>query len=233
MATYNGAPYVQQQIESILKQLRQGDELLISDDSSSDDTLKIIGTFKDERIKIYPNQNFRNPIFNFEYVLSKSDGEIVVLADQDDVWCDVKIDTILKNIKGVDLVLSDCTIIDEHNRVIADSFFQLNRSDAGIVKNLIKNSYLGCCMAMRKCVIEKALPFPKNIPMHDWWIGLVGEVFFRVKLIRQPLMSYRRHGVNVTSTGGSSKYSYLKRIKFRWILAKEISKLWLRHIVQK
>jgi hypothetical protein len=97
-----------------------------------------------------------------------------------------------------------------------------------LIKNLYKNSYLGCCLAFRREVLKKALPFPSDIPMHDWWIGTVSEVFFRITIINEPLISYRRHGINATPTGEISNFPYLERMKFRFALIKGLCKVWLR-----
>ena len=226
IATYNGEKFIHQQLQSILKQLRPDDEVIISDDSSSDATIRIVKSFEDRRVRILEGQIYQSPIFNFENALAHSTGEIIILADQDDVWLDNKVETVLLEIKDADLILSDCAIINERGQVTEKSFFKLNGSKKGFIKNLIKNSYLGCCLALRRSVLNKALPFPKNIPMHDWWIGLVCEVFFKIKIVPQPLMLYRRHGINATPTGEESRFSYVTRLQFRWALLKGISKLY-------
>ena len=89
--------------------------------------------------------------------------------------------------------------MDQNEQVIEDSFFQHRGSQSGLFKNLWKNSYLGCCMAFRRSVLECSLPFPPKIEMHDWWIGLIGEMMGKVRLIDKTLLKYRRHGENVSS----------------------------------
>ena len=215
MATYNGADFLSQQITSILSQLNDQDEVIISDDSSSDNTVEIIENIDDPRIKLFINQKFQNPIRNFEHALSKSDGEIILLADQDDIWEDNKIEIITKSLKDYDLVVTDCSMIDGNNKIINKSFFEVNGSRPGLIKNIIKNSYLGCTLGFKSKVLKKAMPFPSHIPMHDWWIGLVAEAFFKVKFINIPLMSYRRHGNNASPSGEKSNSSIIDKIKYR------------------
>ncbi len=85
LASYNGEKYIAEQLESILKQLGERDELIISDDSSTDQTLAIIDRFHDRRLRVFPGNSFYNPIFNFENALKQATGEVIALSDQDDV----------------------------------------------------------------------------------------------------------------------------------------------------
>jgi glycosyltransferase involved in cell wall biosynthesis len=225
MATFNGEKYVERQLISILSQLRPHDEVVISDDSSTDRTIDVIEGLNDPRIKILKNQKFRNPIFNFENALLHAQGDFLFLSDQDDLWMPGKVDLVMQSFKNHDLVLTDCEIIDSEDRVIEKSFFRINKSGPGFWWNLHHNSYLGCCLAMRKAVVRKATPFPKDIPMHDWWIGIVCERFFRIAIIDKPLIKYRRHGLNATTSGEQSTTTLIKKLKFRFALVKGLIRL--------
>src|SRR5687768_8023645 len=86
MATFNGSRYINEQLNSIITQLDESSEIVISDDSSTDNTVQIIKSFNDKRIHVLPNQKFRNPIFNFENALKHVQGDYIFLADQDDIW---------------------------------------------------------------------------------------------------------------------------------------------------
>jgi glycosyltransferase involved in cell wall biosynthesis len=222
MATYNGEKYIKEQLDSILSHLKENDEVIVSDDSSSDKTVEIIKAYNDSRIKIIENQKFQSPISNFENVLKHASGDIIVLADQDDIWKPNKIETIKKYMQEYDLVLSDADIIDEQGNILQESFYALNGSKSGFIKNIVKNSYLGCAMAFNRKVLEKSLPFPKDLPMHDWWVGLVAELYGKVYFIENKLISYRRHGNNVSLTGEKSKYFFTKKIMFRIIMIKNL-----------
>ncbi len=224
MATCNGGKYIKEQLDSILSQLNENDEVIVSDDSSTDNTVQIIKSFKDNRIKIFENQKFKSPIFNFENALNNATGDIIVLSDQDDIWKANKIETIKKYMHNYDLVLSDADIIDEKGNILHKSFYKLNGSKNGFIKNIVKNSYLGCTMAFNKKILDKSLPFPKDLPMHDWWIGLIGEMYGEVYFIEDKLISYRRHGNNVSPTGEKSKYSFFQKVIFRLIMIKNLIK---------
>lgn len=228
MATYNGAKYIKEQLETILCQLSEDDELIISDDSSTDATIEIIKTFKDQRIQLLENQKFKSPIYNFENTLKQANGEYIFLADQDDIWMPQKIQILKKYLNNYDLVLSDAIVVDENKKVIYESFYNLNFSQKGFVKNLFKNSYLGCTMAFNRKILDKSLPFPRNLPMHDWWIGLIGEVYGRTYFIDEKLINYRRHGNNASETSQKSTTSFYLKLKWRLIIIYQIIKRVLR-----
>ncbi len=121
-----------------------------------------------------------------------------------------------------ELVVCDCQLVDESRNVVAPSFFEWNRSKKGLVKNLLKNSFVGCCMAFHRKVLKQVLPFPQGILMHDQWIGLIAQRYFTVKFIPQTLVDYRRHNGNYSTTGGHSKNSWDKKVISRLQLAKAL-----------
>lgn len=219
IATYNGADFIEAQIRSILPQLSLDDEIVISDDSSTDSTLKIIDSINDTRIRILPLVAFKSPIFNFENAIRASTGEFIYLCDQDDVWLPDKICAVQKILQDTDthLVLSDCKVVDENLNVIHQSYRGLYNFRNHWSQFLSLNPYLGCCMAFKREILFKILPFPKFIPMHDIWIGYVCEFFFNVAVLEKPLMLYRRHASNATPYTATSRSnnSLLKKIAFR------------------
>lgn len=217
MATFNGEKYILEQLHSILLQLGKDDEVIISDDSSTDGTIKLINSIADSRIKVFPNQNFHNPTLNFQNAITKSNGDIIFLADQDDYWFSKKVSVMVDYLSMYDLVVSDCQIGDENLKVVLNSHFEWRHSKSGLFKNLYKNSYLGCCIAFNRKILTKALPFPSYIPMFDTWIGLISDIYFKTYFIPEKLMIYRRHSNNVTkfTSDFKSVNSYYLRIKNR------------------
>ena len=218
MATFNGAEFIAQQIESILTQLGPNDELIISDDGSTDATCKIVAAFDDKRIKLITNSSTSGPVCNFQYALQHASGDLIFLADQDDLWEPNKVIIQVGLLGNYDLVVSDCCLIDVNGSLVADSFFKLRGSGAGFIKNLYQNSFLGCCMAFRRSVMNKALPFPPSIAMHDIWIGLVAELYGTTCFCPEKLVRYRRHSATATKTGGRSSFSTMHQIAYRWQL---------------
>lgn len=228
LATYNGSRFVEKQIASILAQLDQNDELIISDDSSTDDTVEIIKRFNDSRVLLLENQIFRSAVFNFENALKHAQGEYIFLSDQDDIWKPNKVNRVLEVLNEVDLVVTNCDFIDDNDNQIGTSYFDVYNSGSGIFKNFVKNSYLGNCMAFNRNVLKRILPFPdqlrktsKLLLFHDVWIGLISNLYFRVKFIPEVLSSYRRHDDNVSPTEMSaiSPNSLLTKIRSRSLLA--------------
>jgi glycosyltransferase involved in cell wall biosynthesis len=203
MATRNGEKFIQKQLASILPQLGPDDELVISDDSSTDRTVEIINSFADPRIRLLKNNTFYNPIFNAENALSHAQGGIIVLADQDDVWLDGKLRLVRERLGGlhgrVRLLMMDGENIDEHDALLAGSIFDSIGVRGGVLRNIYDNKYVGCCLAFTRELLEIALPFPKRIPMHDMWLGILAELFGEVEFVRERTIRYRRHPETATS----------------------------------
>jgi glycosyltransferase involved in cell wall biosynthesis len=202
MATRNGEKYIKKQLDSILAQLTQEDEVVISDDSSSDSTIAIIKGFLDHRIRLYEGNAFFSPIFNLENALKHASGEIIVLSDQDDIWLDNKMSVIRREFSrvhsGIRLIVLDGHIVDEHEKIMHESIFARINSGQGLIKNIYDNTYMGCCMAFSRDLLKIALPFPRTIPMHDMWLGLLAELFGTVEFVREKTIEYRRHEASVT-----------------------------------
>ncbi|WP_139422905.1 glycosyltransferase family 2 protein [Chryseobacterium mulctrae] len=235
LACYNGESYIKKQIDSILPQLNPTDELLISDDGSSDGTLEILKHYNDKRITIYHNR-FKNHIKNFEFLLNKVEGDFIFLSDQDDIWVNNKVEIMLENLKNFDLVLSDCTLINGEDEVIVESLFGDKIPTAGFAKNFYKNIYTGCCMAFNKKIKNLSLPFPEKINSHDMWIGMVSELRGNVKVLDDKLILFRRHGKNFSASvsddtflSKKSPYSMLDILKHRIYMGSKLIKVLFKH----
>ncbi len=222
VTTYNGAKYIERQLNSIINQLpNSSDEILVSDDGSTDDTIKIVNKIKDSRIKIL-KANSGNLIKNFESVISQATGDYIFLADQDDIWNSNKIEQYLKSLKNYSLIYSNVSIIDENDLTIKNNLYPLGIDKSGFIKNIIKNSIIGATMAFRREVLEKSLPFPANITMHDQWIGTIAAMFFSVTYIKEPMLMYRRHSSNSSTTGSKSDRTRLTQLTSRLYLVKNL-----------
>lgn len=215
MATYNGEKYIKDQLLSILKQLANNDEIIISDDLSNDKTIEIIESLKDSRIKIFFNKN-RGYTNNFQNAIQRASGDYIFLADQDDIWVDNKLEIMSKLLLNYDFVVSDAKIVDNKLESLGSTYFELRGGgENGFMNNLKKLKYIGCCMAFRKTILKKILPFPNNTEFcpHDFWIALISEFYYKTHVIKEPLLLYRRHGGNVSSHISST--SLIFKIQFR------------------
>lgn len=210
MATYNGEKYIREQVDSILSQLGKNDELIISDDISTDNTVGVIQAMNDNRIKLYYHKKDRGFVRNFENSLSKAKGDIIFLSDQDDIWMPNKVEVTMKVLEHCDFVVSDCITINEKQEIISSSRIEDYNIKTGFWRLMFRTRYLGCCMAFRRSVLEAALPFPRNAYLmeHDLWLASVAECYFKTELIHNPLIKYRRHGNNVSSGGEGNGYPF-------------------------
>ncbi|TXT34508.1 MAG: family 2 glycosyl transferase [Chitinophagaceae bacterium] len=202
MAAFNGAKYIKRQLSSILNQLGPNDQLIVVDDCSSDDTVKIINSFKDVRIQLYLNEVNVGAGRTFDRALHLADGDLIFLSDQDDRWFDNKISFISKTFstQEVDLIVHDAVIV-KGSQIISPSLFKIKSSSTGIVKNIIHNSYTGCCMAFNKDILGKVLPISPQIGIyHDAWIGILAECYgYKTAFVRVPLIEFNRHDENASA----------------------------------
>lgn len=221
MATYNGEKYIKEQIESILENLEEQDELIISDDFSKDNTRNIIKEYenKDKRIKLIdgPKKGVKQ---NFANAINNCTGKYIFLSDQDDIWIKNKVQQVLNAFKEKEctLVIHDAEIVDEKLNTIDNSFFEYRNSGKGIIKNILKNTYIGCCMAFDAKLKDKILPIPNDIEMHDQWIGILNEKYGKSYFLNEKLIKYRRHSSNVSQM---HHYTIKKMIKNRIIFIKK------------
>jgi glycosyltransferase involved in cell wall biosynthesis len=222
MASYNGAEFIERQIFSILSQLGDYDELIISDDGSTDNTIQLVEKIGDPRINLISNKKRRGPMGNFENALNHSTGQLIFLADQDDIWLSGKVECVKSMLEKADLVLTNCEVIDKDGAVIQPSFFESRGSRTGFWHNLYRNSYVGCCMAFHRSVLSYALPIPAHVHMHDWWIGLLVEAKGSIALCPVPLIQYVRHGGNASLTGEKG-YGVIRKIVNRFYMIRHIA----------
>lgn len=214
LAAYNGEKYIAGQINSILPQLGENDEIIVSDDNPCGKTKSAVEAVNDSRV-LYIEGEGKGVIRNFENALKHCTGDIIFLCDQDDIWLSDKVETVLAEFeKGAELVLHDAKVTDADLNVTEQSYFALHGSNASYFKNLLRNSFVGCCMAFTKEVASECMPFPQGIPMHDWWIALLSiKKGRKTVLLDKPLILWRRHGDNVTGGKTSAKQKIQWRLK--------------------
>lgn len=228
IATYNGEKYLRQQLDSILAQIGAEDEVIISDDSSTDGTLSLIESYHDSRIRLLHHDSstitttfpLDKPTHNFENALMHAQGDIIFLADQDDVWMPGKVSKMLQALEDSDLAMHDCILVDTELNQLAPSYFDVVKVTTSAWRNALKSTVLGCCMAMRRNVAQRALPFPKTRIAHDLWLGMVADMKFRFTLVREPLLMYRKHGRSMTTAGKKSKYGLWFKLRYRLTILK-------------
>lgn len=232
VTTYNGERFIEQQIRSILSQVAAEDEVIVSDDGSTDNTLKIIDSIGDKRIRVRHSTThyFKE---NFIEALREAKGDIIFLADQDDVWLPGKYEKCVEELKEVDLVCTNSRMTDGDLKVIEPNFFSIYHSGPGILKNALNNTYYGSCMAFRRTLLDYALPMPVTREIgHDIWLGLVAEMTGKVRFIDTPYLLYRRHADTKTNTNGllhRSKRPLWKKVWSRFVVLYYVCKFRLTH----
>lgn len=236
IATYNGEKYIRQQMDSILSQIGESDEVIVSDDGSTDATLAILDSYHDSRIHVYKHDPkavtttfpLDRPTHNFENAMSQAHGDIIFLSDQDDVWLEGKVKAMVSALQNADMAVHDCIVVTPEMQTICPSYFEHIKIHQGFVRNSIRCTYLGCCMAMRRSVLEAALPFPKTKVGHDLWLGIVADMKFRTTFVRQPLLMYRKHPNSMTTSGFKSQNSLWFKIGYRAEILRNVLKLYLK-----
>ncbi len=224
LAAYKGEDYIAEQLDSILGQLSDNDEIIVSDDYPQGNTRNIVMEYinRDKRIRYIEGEG-KGVVKNFENALRCCTGDVVFLCDQDDVWSPDKVKTVVAEIKnGADLVLHDAAVTNGELSITEPSFFSVHKTNTDYRSNLIRNTFVGCCMAFTKQVMLDTIPFPDGLPMHDWWIALVAiKKGYNVVLVKKPLIKWCRHGGNVT--GG--KTGLLQKIMWRAKMIRSLAKI--------
>ena len=220
MATYNGQQYLQAQIDSILHQLGPHDELLVSDDGSTDGTLAVLGSYGD-RIRLVA-QCRAGVVKNFERALAAARGDIVVLSDQDDVWLEGKIALVRERLGNNTLLMMNGIVVDSALAPVGKDVFEFVDFRNGFFRNFVRPRYVGCCLAFRRELLDIALPFPSRISWHDWYLSLVAELLFEPAFDQTRTILFRRHRDNASSTGQGSRNSLVVKIRMRLWMARAV-----------
>ena len=227
LATYNGEKYLSEQLLSLYNQTYSDWTLYIADDGSTDGTIGIVREFSQryDNIVFHQNSEGKGALRNFMDLLAETEADYYMFCDQDDVWLPNHIKCMAKALETYDWALSDCKIVDEHLNVVGESIFKIRGTKLNIPSNLWSACYQGCCMAFRREVLEKALPFPRTKVGHDLWLGLIANKYFKTTLIREPLLLYRRHGGAISPTGMHKKaFTLLGKIHYRMYIVGHLVK---------
>ncbi|MFN8345557.1 MAG: glycosyltransferase family 2 protein [Spirosomataceae bacterium] len=218
LCTYNGERFLGEQLESLARQSRLPDELVVVDDGSTDGTVAVLENFARTSpfpVRIQLNQSTLGVTKNFEKALTQCLGELLFLCDQDDLWETEKIARMaafLQQTPQVNVVFSDAFLVDEKAAFLPHRLWdavqlqpaQLEqwRQGKSIKLMLLGNRVAGCTMALRKSFLDQLPPFPTDIPefLHDTWIALVASVLNEIQFIDLPLVKYRQHPAQQVGT---------------------------------
>jgi glycosyltransferase involved in cell wall biosynthesis len=206
IATYNGEKFIDLQLQSIIKQLDDDDEIIIVDDCSTDNTLKVIKSISDFRIKIFLNELNRGHVYSFGRALGLASKDVIFMSDQDDIWLDDRI-TLMKNKllnANVMLLSSNTNFIDSKGNKIDYSLNHLSsKTSNNYISNikdifLGKGYYYGCAMALKKELNNIILPIPNYVESHDLWIALAANINKSNIHCNESTLNRRIHGGNAS-----------------------------------
>lgn len=225
LATYQGAAYVQEQIESILNQTYSSVHIWIRDDASQDSTPSLLQQFAaryPDRITFIPNQQNLGVRGNFSELMRHSTAPYIMFCDQDDVWLPNKIESSLHLMKKMELnygankpllVHTDLKVVKTNLTEISSSFWnfaQLNPQLTSLNRLLVQNNVTGCTMLMNRELLNQSQPIPLKAIMHDWWIALVASAFGHIEHLPSATLLYRQHASNDV---GARKYGIIPYLK--------------------
>jgi glycosyltransferase involved in cell wall biosynthesis len=225
VATYNGAEFIRDQLISILEQIPEDSEVLIGDDGSVDDTIRIVEEFQDNRIRVIKNTSNLGYVGNFENLISEAAGTYIFLSDQDDLWPAGRVDKMISAMKISDSLLvvgSLESFVDDVDSCKFFSGFDHTR-DGTSYKNIFdifvghNVPYYGCAMLLSKKIKPCLIPFYSKVISHDIWIAFVANRRSSVVHLNDTVTLRRIHAGNLTK----SNRRFFDKIKTRffWSLA--------------
>lgn len=203
LATYNGAAFLREQLDSVFAQSYSNLEVVAVDDASSDETVAILEEYAQKHRLRYEiqdaNQGF---IATFARVVSLCDGEFVALCDQDDIWEPDKIERLVEVIGDHDLAYSDAALVDGDGEPLESSLRDLH-SLSFVAGRCWKSLLLYECVSgnttlFRHSLVDEFLPFPRRLAYHDMWIAFTAACRGGITYVESQLVKYRRHGENIT-----------------------------------
>ncbi|TCJ97988.1 glycosyl transferase family 2 [Volucribacter psittacicida] len=226
LATYNGKNFLKDQLYSIINNIYKLDPIykvtiIISDDSSNDNTLNLIDKFqKDYPILLLDNSKKGSALNNFSYLIKNIDPiyDFIFFSDQDDFWLPNKMLEFLQLFEKIDndiptLIHSDLSVVNDKLFLISSSMFKFQKLNKyPTFSNLIvQNSITGCVTAINKqlLMLARNSNIEKSI-MHDWYLGLIASSLGKIYFIDVPTILYRQHSQNEV---GAKKYNIKQIIK--------------------
>lgn len=234
LCTHNGAVFVREQLLSILNQRVPAQEIIVSDDASTDDTVGVVQAVMADwsaagapapAIVVLRNETALGVTANFEQALSACSGDILVLSDQDDVWEPEKLSLIVAAFQAnppVDLVFSDARMVDALGAPLGVLLFEtlgISRNERELFAErrafdalLRRNIVTGATAALRRELVQRSTPFPSSW-VHDEWLAIVAAAQSDIHMIDRPLIDYRQHGGNQIGASSLTASSAIVRLR--------------------
>jgi glycosyltransferase involved in cell wall biosynthesis len=235
LATYRGAAWVTEQLDSILEQIGPDDEVVIVDDGSPDDTVARIRSVGDPRVRLIARHDNRGYVRAFEQALAEARGEFLLLADQDDVWTPGRAEAIIAALADADVVASNLATLGGPDAIrgpYGQADWHLRAGSSGhrlrnVLGVLIGNMpYYGCAMGLRRSALSTVLPFPALLTeSHDLWLALYGNLRGRMRHVEFRSVRRRYHDQN---SSPDRPRGPLLVLRSRWMLVRACVELLVR-----
>jgi glycosyltransferase involved in cell wall biosynthesis len=219
MCTYNGERYLSEQLDSIISQSYKNLEIVIVDDCSTDGTLNMLNEYacRDLRIRVISNQSNIGFVRNFKKAMSECRGELISLADQDDIWFPEKITNLVDNIGDNWLIYSKVSVVNSEGvEQLGVEFPTVNRLEGTCALSLILNNCVtGHACLMRRKLLDHAMPSISRMPYHDQWLAIVAATYGKLKAGDEVLSYYRKHSNNAVWRSKSKRreFKFMKATK--------------------
>lgn len=227
MATYNGAAFIAEQLESVFAELEADDEVIVVDDASSDDTVEIVRAFGDPRVRLHRHTENAGYVRTFEEALTLATGEVMLLADQDDVWIPGRRNLLVEAARGGRVAASNLVLLGSEAPLPSPVRRRPWRLAAARSRQRIRNQlrilagiapYFGCAMAVHRDVAARILPFPDFLSeSHDLWIATFANQHRILRHVEEPTILRRLHASN---TSPSRPRSLLPVLRARLMLVR-------------
>lgn len=196
LCTYNGAAYLHQQLDTLVNQTYTNIEIVVVDDCSTDDTYVILADYaaKYPQLKLYQNTTNLGYIKNFEKAISLTRGDMIALADQDDIWDADKIRLMVEGMGDNILLYHDSEFINDQGNLLNKKVSDIRNFYAGNDSRvfLFENCVSGHCMLFKRDLLAYLEGFNK-IVIHDWWLVYIACSVGNISYIPQVLVKYRQH----------------------------------------
>lgn len=210
LATYKpNIMFFEKLLKSLNDQTYQKIKLIVRDDSEDYEEFEKIRALISKTVIAFDYEIFRNnknlgSNKTFEELTKDASAEYIAYCDQDDIWEKEKIEKLVNVIEREKAVLSysDLSIIDENDKLTANSFKNINKRLNHLEGNnlfeyfLRRNSVTGCTMLIKAEVAKKAIPFCNDFYVHDHWLTLFASSIGKIAYVPEPLIRYRIHGGN-------------------------------------
>ncbi|ADW70314.1 glycosyltransferase family 2 protein [Granulicella tundricola] len=228
LATYNGARFLREQIDSILTQTYPCLTILSRDDGSTDGTLAILNDYAalhPTRFHILPQSPPTGSAkLNFAALIAASTASHVSCADQDDVWVSTKIADSMEVMQRLEqrhrhgtplLVFTDVAVVDEQLRPLQPSLWRYQHIQPNKIFNfrrlLTQNVVTGSTALFNRPLADLAARMTAKAYMHDWWLALLASAFGSADFLTQQTVLYRQHASNVLGAAGHGSHSGLPK----------------------